>query len=312
MEFVGFDPVTWEMGWRPNRHDPSWLSVSGPTMRVRSNGYTRVPLTIALHSPTWEAYAERLESLVGRGVQPEAWGELAENARRGRLYFPSHESYRILSCGQVTPTPLSAIAWLAKHVRRDDVEGTSDTTWSIRFNPLSSKAAFYTRRGLDAYAHLGPGWDFMLLAGEGIVREFCRQLADGSHDGDLPWKRFIVRQVIDRLVHEATHNHDGDRALAEVVRSRSVVPESFESLRAKGKTLGEINQIFAERGHSEVTQGEGFLHLPTKSHRICWDSPRKWTEAQVSEAKASLVKSGLVGQFITEGTKNGTAKTASD
>lgn len=308
MLFSGFDAVTWEMKWRFLKTKYPFCDSNGRLIPY-SNLFaeTAVPLAIAVNAPTWEAYAASLESLARRGVRSEEWGELAEDARRGmlqlRIHSRAHRS-RTVSLREHAPTPLDAVA---REFRREERVGLeARISWAVWIYPVwdgaySATARIDDRRRLqfsaidqDAVERRG--------AMDAISDAFYRRLEDGSQAGNIRWKKAMVRKILAMLFDE--DRTESRRQIDSLAPGCDSTPETFESLRAQGKTLGEINQIFAERGQPEVTEGEGLLHRPTSSHQICWDSPRKWTDAQVADAKASLAESGLIGRFITEGERN--------
>lgn len=314
MKFAGFDHVTWEMKWKYQKVAYPFSDGWGNIVRANPRYLeVSVPLGLALDSPTWEAYANRIKDQMRQGSEPEGWDELEERARRQALYFPSREDpFQLLPCIEEYPSPLRALGTLSIVKERLPHRHATKIIWVAQIK-LFRGAPYFSYASTIDDLHLVPS-AIDPIAAEGrnalcaIADAYCWKLEDGSHAGNIRWKQAMVMQILGVLLDEYERKNGMQECRA--VRCHSPAPETFESLRAQGKTLGEINQIFADRGDREIMEGEGLLHLPTKSHQICWDSPRKWTEIQVLEAKASLAKSGLIGRFITEGEMHG--KTTSD
>lgn len=54
--------------------------------------------------------------------------------------------------------------------------------------------------------------------------------------------------------------------------------ETIAVLELAGWKLGDINEFLEIQGYPEVTEGAGIVFLPTKQHRLCWESPWKFTQ----------------------------------
>ena len=54
--------------------------------------------------------------------------------------------------------------------------------------------------------------------------------------------------------------------------------ETIAVLELAGWKLGDINEFLEIQGYPEVTEGAGMVFLPTKQHRLCWESPGKFTQ----------------------------------